>query len=163
MHRTLQFYCILLLKWRQNQHFRLRPQTSWLVNPWEECHVLVGNRPQRWPVTKKNTAFFPQIYKSPCPTCSLDHLNKVYCLIGRVPVRGSRCITKLQSGYKLRCCWEKVKYFWKCKFMGQECRNKRRAKKSQTLKVSVMPRSKLFLESSKNNFALLPLVPTKMM
>ena len=83
----------------------LQTQTSDIMTyPWEECHVLVGNRPQRWPVTKKNTAFFPQIYKSPCPTWSLDHLNKVYCLIGRVPVRGSRCITKLQSGYKLRCC-----------------------------------------------------------
>ena len=65
---------IVLLKWRQNQWSRHRPQTRWFANPLEECPVLLGNwPPQLTPqraITKRNTAFIPKVDKSSCPRSS---------------------------------------------------------------------------------------------
>lgn len=56
---------ILPLKWRQSGWSWLRPRTWWLMDPREECHVLLGHwAPSR---SKRNTAFLPKIDKSSCP------------------------------------------------------------------------------------------------
>ena len=58
---------IVPLKWRQNRWSRFRPRTWWLVDPQEDCRVVLGNRPPLRSITQQNTAFLPRIDKS-CPT-----------------------------------------------------------------------------------------------